>query len=63
MMMKIRFTKCTRCKNTGTCVSIENDSDRSITSVCETCDPRLYELAAIEEKEAWLRGDLRAKSQ
>ena len=63
MRMKIKFTKCGRCMESGTCVSIENHSDTSITSVCEGCDPRLYELAAIEEKEAWLKGDLRAKLQ
>ena len=63
MRMKIKFTKCCRCRKTGTCVSVENDAEKSLTAVCSTCDPRLYELAAKEEKEAWLKGDLRTESQ
>ncbi len=62
MKMKIKFTECGQCSKVATCVSVEGKSGAQAIT-CRNCDPRLYDIAAAEEKEAWLRGDLRQRSR
>jgi hypothetical protein len=62
MKMIIRFTECGKCSKITTCVSVEGESGAQAIT-CRSCDPGLYEIAAKEEKEAWLRGDLRQQSR